>query len=65
MNYACFALSAAHAVGYQVMEKQKTPFVVTLIVCIAATLVLQSTGYVLRRRRERMRVLERMSQSVG
>jgi sulfoxide reductase heme-binding subunit YedZ len=65
MNYACFALSAAHAVGYQVMEKQKTGFMVTVGLCIAATCVLQGTGYLLRRRRGRIRVLERMSQSVG
>jgi sulfoxide reductase heme-binding subunit YedZ len=65
MNYACFALSAAHALGYQVMEKQKAAFMVTVGLCIAATCVLQGTGYLLRRRRGRIRVLERMSQSVG
>ena len=65
MNYACFALSAAHSVGYQTMEKQKVGFVTTVWLCIAATLVLQVAGYVLRRRRDRVRELERLSESVG
>lgn len=46
-NYVCFALSAAHAVGYQIMEKQKTVFVVTTVACIATTIVLQSAGFLL------------------
>lgn len=49
-NYLCFAFSAAHAIGYQVMEKQKTAFVVTAASCIAITLVLQSIGYSLKHR---------------
>ena len=63
-NYACFVLSAAHAVGYQVQEKQKFPFVTTVVLCIAITVVLQATGYVLRRRRDRMRASERTAQGV-
>lgn len=49
-NYICFALTAAHAIGYQSMEKQKEPFVLTAVACIAITLVLQSIGYIRRRR---------------
>jgi len=51
-NYVCFALSAAHTIGYQVMEKQEAAFVVTAVSCIAITIVFQATGFVLRRRRE-------------
>jgi sulfoxide reductase heme-binding subunit YedZ len=64
-NYVCFPLSAAHGVGYQVMEKQKTGFVVTVALCIAATCVLQGTGYVLRRRHDRMHASARTTQSVS
>lgn len=64
-NYVCFAVSAAHAIGYQVMEKQKLGFVIAVALCIAATLVLQGTGYVLRRRRERIHAPEQLRQSVG
>jgi len=49
-NYICFALTAAHAIGYQSMEKQKEPFVLTAVACIVITLVLQSIGYIRRRR---------------
>lgn len=64
-NYACFVLSAAHAVGYQVQEKQKFPFVTTVVVCIAITVLLQSIGYLLRRQRDRLRSAERAAQGVS
>lgn len=64
-NYACFVLSAVHAVGYQVQEKQKFPFVTTVVVCIVATVVLQGTGYVLRKQRDRLRASERAAQGVS
>lgn len=56
-NYACFAVSAVHAVGYQVMEKQQTTFLITVVFCIAITVLLQSTGVVLRRRADDSRGL--------
>ncbi|HEU4636213.1 MAG TPA: ferric reductase-like transmembrane domain-containing protein [Edaphobacter sp.] len=64
-NYACFALSAVHAVGYQVMEKQKAPFVATVVICIAVTVALQLTGYALRRRTEKGRSSGRTIPSVS
>jgi sulfoxide reductase heme-binding subunit YedZ len=48
-NYICFALTGAHTLGYQVMEKQKAPFLITAIICISLTLVLQVFGFVLNR----------------
>jgi len=49
-NYVCFALTGAHTLGYQIMEKQKAPFLITAIICISLTLVLQVFGFVLNRR---------------
>lgn len=49
-NYVCFALTAAHAIGYQTMEKQKVPFVLTAVACIVVTLCLQLIGFARRRR---------------
>lgn len=48
-NYLCFALSAAHAIGYQSMEKQKIAFIIAAASCVAITLVLQSLGFAIRR----------------
>lgn len=49
-NYAVFALAAAHAIGYLVIEKQKLPFDMTIGVVIAITLAMQSAGFAKRRR---------------
>lgn len=48
-NYAAFALMAAHALGYQVNESQKAPFVAIVAASLAITIVLQAAGF--RRRR--------------
>ena len=48
-NYAVFLLVAAHAIAYQVTEQQRFPFVLTVAVGIALTLVIQSAGYIRRR----------------
>ena len=48
-NYAAFALTAIHAISYQLTEKQKTPFVLVLAASIAVTLALQIAGFRLRR----------------
>jgi methionine sulfoxide reductase heme-binding subunit len=52
-NYVCFALTGAHTLGYQIMEKQKAPFLVTSVVCLLLTLILQAFGFVLYRRKLR------------
>ena len=49
-NYAVFALAAAHAIGYLVIEEQKLPFDLTIAVCIAVTLVIQALGFAKRAR---------------
>lgn len=49
-NYAAFALAAIHAVGYQVNEKQKLPFVIIVAACIAVALFFQAAGYLARKR---------------
>jgi sulfoxide reductase heme-binding subunit YedZ len=48
-NYFGFALAAAHAIGYQLIEKQRTSFVVVVAVCILITVCLQIAGYLKRR----------------
>lgn len=48
-NYAGFILVAFHAVAYQVTEKQRLPFVLTVALAIGITMALQSAGYVKRR----------------
>jgi sulfoxide reductase heme-binding subunit YedZ len=50
-NYACFALAAAHSVGYQVNAPPKRPFLLLTVLAIALTLILQGVGYSLRRQR--------------
>jgi methionine sulfoxide reductase heme-binding subunit len=49
-NYAVFALAAAHAVGYLVIENQNLPFDTTIAVCIAITLAMQMWGFAMRAR---------------
>lgn len=48
-NYLGFALAAAHAIAYQVSEKQRLPFALTLGAGIGLTLGLQAAGYLRRR----------------
>lgn len=48
-NYLGFLLAAAHAIAYQVSEKQRIPFVLTVATGIGITLVLQAAGYLKRR----------------
>ncbi len=48
-NYVVFAGTAMHALGYQAIEKQHTPYVVIALVCIAATTALQIAGLMMRR----------------
>jgi sulfoxide reductase heme-binding subunit YedZ len=49
-NYAVFALAAAHAIGYLVIEKQNLPFDTTIAIAIAITLVMQAAGFAKRAR---------------
>lgn len=44
-NYAVFALAAAHAIGYLVIEKQKLPFDTTIAIALAVTVILQLAGF--------------------
>lgn len=48
-NYAVFALTAIHSFGYQGIETQKASWVVTTILCVTLTLVLQMIGFFRRR----------------
>lgn len=48
-NYVAFALAAAHTIAYQSTEKQNTPFVISVAVCVAITLSLQIAGFQRRR----------------
>ena len=48
-NYAVFALTAVHAVGYLAIEKQKASFVATVMVCLAIALLFHAAGWTRRR----------------
>jgi sulfoxide reductase heme-binding subunit YedZ len=50
-NYLAFALAGAHAISYQINEKQQAPFIATVVISIAVTVVLQAIGFQQRRRR--------------
>jgi sulfoxide reductase heme-binding subunit YedZ len=43
-NYAVFALVAAHSIAFQMLEKQKQPWMITVAICIAAALIMQIAG---------------------
>ncbi len=58
-NYVAFALMAAHAIAYQINEKQKAPFVATVVISIVVTLLLQGIGF----QRRRMHAAKRQSVS--
>lgn len=51
-NYAVFALAAAHAIGYLVIEKQKLPWDTVIGFALAATLGLQIAGFAKRLNRQ-------------
>lgn len=48
-NYLIFAMTGIHAIAYQVIETQKVTFVVTMVVSLLATIVLQAIGFSQRR----------------
>jgi sulfoxide reductase heme-binding subunit YedZ len=48
-NYVLFLFAFLHTIAYQTMEKQHAPFVATIVVCGAITLLLQVFGYQRRR----------------
>lgn len=49
-NYAAFALLVIHALGYEVgIEHQKFPFLALTLVGLGVTLILQLSGFALRR----------------
>jgi len=43
-NYAVFALVAVHSIAFQMVEKQKQPWVFTVAICIATALIMQIAG---------------------
>lgn len=48
-NYAAFVLLAVHAAGFETIEHQKMPFVVTTALALGTALVLQAAGFLMRR----------------
>jgi sulfoxide reductase heme-binding subunit YedZ len=48
-NYALFALTALHAVGYLIIEKQKFPFVALIVMSLTIAIAFQTAGYAIRR----------------
>jgi sulfoxide reductase heme-binding subunit YedZ len=59
-NYALFALTLAHAFGYQTVETQKLPWVALVIVCAVLTLGFQLFGYWNRRQQRGTPATSRM-----
>ena len=55
-NYLLFLFAFLHTIAYQTMEKQHVPFVITVAVCGAVTLLLQALGFQRRRARTTSRV---------
>jgi sulfoxide reductase heme-binding subunit YedZ len=53
-----FALAAAHAIGYLVIEKQKLLFDITLALAFATTLIMQTAGWTRRVRERRDRSIQ-------
>jgi sulfoxide reductase heme-binding subunit YedZ len=51
-NYLCFALAAAHSIGYQLNSQPKHYFLLLTEASIVITLILQGIGYSLRRREQ-------------
>lgn len=47
-NYAAFALVAVHSFAFQGVEKQKLPWVLTVVACVAAAMILQIAGLIRR-----------------
>jgi hypothetical protein len=47
-------LTAAHTLGYQTMERQAAPFVVTALICTSVTVILQVTGFAMSRSKFRV-----------
>ena len=55
-NYALFLFAFLHTIAYQTMEKQHAPFVTTVAICGATTLLLQALGFQRRRAHTASRV---------
>lgn len=50
-NYFAFSLAGAHAIAYQINEKQQTAFVAVVVISILITIILQVIGLWQRRQR--------------
>lgn len=48
-NYAIFGLAAVHAIAFQMIEKQKTPYVAIVVGCISIAAMMQCAGWMKRR----------------
>ncbi|HTJ31380.1 MAG TPA: ferric reductase-like transmembrane domain-containing protein [Acidobacteriaceae bacterium] len=48
-NYLVFTLTGIHAIAYQLIETQKRPFVLTVIVSLFAAILMQGIGFFHRR----------------
>lgn len=55
-NYVLFLFALLHTIAYQTMEKQRVPFVATVVSCGAITLTLQLLGFQRRRAQTAHRV---------
>jgi sulfoxide reductase heme-binding subunit YedZ len=55
-NYVLFLFALLHTIAYQIMEKQRVPFVATVVSCGAITLTLQLLGFQRRRAQTAHRV---------
>jgi methionine sulfoxide reductase heme-binding subunit len=56
-SYGLFALTVAHGILYQVIEKRTTTFVATFLVLALMAITLQALGFFLRRHNDRSKAL--------
>jgi sulfoxide reductase heme-binding subunit YedZ len=54
-SYGLFALTVAHGILYQVIEKRTTIFVATFVTLVLMAITLQTIGFLLRKRNDRTR----------
>jgi methionine sulfoxide reductase heme-binding subunit len=56
-SYGLFALTVAHGILYQIIEKRTTTFVATFLVLALMAITLQALGFFLRRHNDRSKAL--------
>jgi sulfoxide reductase heme-binding subunit YedZ len=64
-SYGLFALTLAHGILYQVIEKRKITFIVTFVVLVLIAITLQALGFLLRKYNDRAQRLNQPTKGVA